>query len=81
MRLAVGLQGLEKDLGESLILWSQFKLKHCYLRPKNEMYLENILKTRRFSELKGIRIPILEKDVLAIISKNTNLRNVETSWG
>ena len=39
--------------------------------------MQNILKTRRFSELKGVRIFILGEDILTIISSNTNIRNVE----
>ena len=55
-------------------------MKHCYLKRetwKAKKDLKNILKTRRFSELKCVRIPILDEDILTIISKNKKIRNVE----
>ena len=67
-----------KEVWENPFLWSEFKLEqHFYLESKDKNDLENILKTRRFSELRSVRIPILDEDILTVISKNMNIRNLE----
>ena len=58
-----------KEVWENPFLWSEFKLEEHFLQSNDKNDLENILKTRRFSELKSVNIPILDKDILTVISK------------
>ena len=47
-----------KEVWENPYLWSEFTFEHYHFRPKNKKDLESILKTRRFSELKSVRIRV-----------------------
>jgi hypothetical protein len=78
-----------KEVWENPLLWSGFDLGDygdnfypaCYweftVKPRDLNNLENILNTKRFSELKILGIPILNEDFLAVIRKHPNIRCLE----
>jgi len=62
------------DYGDNFYPATYFEFS---LKPRDLNNLENILNTKRFSELKVLGIPILDKNFLALIRQHPNIRCLE----